>query len=96
MKEFLLGLVIAVILTSIFSAYAAKVASPPPLPESPVALQHYLQTLYSNIHALEVTTTAPNGSRRGTIGTLVIYDTTNWELWVKTDTDSTSWQKIGP
>lgn len=98
MKKFILGLIIGISIAFIVNVYADKISSPPPLPDSPVALQHYLHILYSNIHALDVTTTAPNGNRRGIDGTMVIYDTGNatWELWIKTDTDSTSWQKIGP
>ncbi len=82
-------------------AFANIVSSPPPLQDkyedSRVAMQHYFQELADNIHSPGITTTAPNGSRRGRNGTIVIYNTgSGYELWIKTDTDSTSWQKIGP
>ncbi len=84
-----------------FSAFADKVSSPPPLQgkyeDSRSAIQHYLTELSSNIHSPDITVTAPNGSRRGRNGTLVIYNNGGtYELWVKDNVDSTSWQKIGP
>lgn len=78
------------------NAYATKISAPPPLPDEPLAEQHYFKEIYDNFHVLEITSTAPNGSRNGKKGQIIIYNNGGtFELHVNTD-GSTTWQKIGP
>lgn len=90
-------LLFIILLLSIGIAYGDKISAPPQLPDEPVAEQIYLREIYNNFHVPEVTTTAPNNNRTAIEGQLIFYDNSGtYELWVKTDTDSTDWQKIGP
>ena len=81
-----------------FSLYTAvnadNIPSPPPLPDDSPALQHYLRSIYDNLHRLPVTTTSPNGSRRGKKGDMVLLQTGGIHyLEVNTDS-STSWSGV--
>lgn len=77
-----------------FNVYADKISAPPQLSGEPVAEQHYWQEIYNNFHVLEVTTTAPNGNRKGVIGKMIIYNNSGtFELWINT-TGLTVWQQI--
>ena len=96
---YVMVLLIIIIFTSVLfylePINADKIASPPPLPTMPAPLQHYLQSLWENKDIPEVTTTAPNNNRQAREGKLVIYNNSGtYELWVKTNVDSTDWQKI--
>ena len=87
------------ILTVIFISfaiycYSANLSQPPILKDEPLAEQQYLRDLYDNHNKFEITTTAPNGSRRGEKGYGVIYNNSGTlELWVNSD-GATAWQKI--
>jgi len=91
--------IIIFILTALFIAqtcFADKISSPPPFPKLNPSLEHYLYEIYMNFHVPAITTSAPNGSRQGIMGELVIYNNSGtFELHVNTD-GSTTWQKIGP
>jgi len=88
--------ILILILVLLFNtqAYGGQISSPPPLKDMPVSLQHYLKQLYNNFYILEVVTTAPNGSKNGNKGQMVIYNNSGtFSLWVNT-TSSTVWQQI--
>jgi hypothetical protein len=83
----------------ISSVYASNLAAPPPLAESPVSLQHYLQEIRKNINLLETTEDNPDGARPGKKGEKLhlqtggkFYDCTNtdgdmtWRCVELTDT----------
>lgn len=72
MKNFLLGLFIG---TIIYTAFADKISSPPPLQNEPSAEQHYFQEIYENFHRLEIVTTNPDGSRSGKKGDMLLLQT---------------------
>lgn len=96
MKQFIAGFILGAFVTSSI-VLAGQIASPPPFGDINPALQHYLREIYDNIHIPPVTTTAPNNSRRGREGAIVIYNNSGtYELWIKTNVDSTDWDKIGP
>lgn len=87
-------LILSLILLFSTQVYAGKISAPPPLKDLPVSLQHYLKQLYDNFHVLEITTTAPNGNKKGTKGQIVIYNNSGtFELWVNT-TSLTVWQQF--
>ena len=80
-------------LLAIFS-YAEKIPSPPPLKDSPPALQHYLETLYDNINSLEVVTSNPDGTRNGEKGDMLLLQTGGTSyLEINTDS-STTWRGV--
>jgi len=71
--------------------FADKIPSPPPLKESPPALQDYLSEIYENFHRLEVVTTNPDGSRTGKKGDMLLLQTGgNSYLEINSDS-STAW-----
>lgn len=91
MRNFIFGLFCGLLITS---AYAGKINSPPPLSDEPPAEQAYFQEIYENINKFQVTSTAPNASRKGVQGEPIIYNNTGTlELWVNYDSNLT-WQKI--
>lgn len=67
-------LISLIILTTIV-ANADNIPAPPPLKDMPVELQHYLRSIYENLHRLPVTTTNPNGSMEGKKGDMVLLQT---------------------
>ena len=74
--------------------FGGTISSPPPLPELPPQLQHYLTEMYDNFHVLEITTTAPEGNIKGIKGTMIIYNNSGtFELWINDD-GNISWQQI--
>jgi hypothetical protein len=83
-------ILIFLILLTTLVANADNIPAPPPLKDMPVELQHYLRSIYENLHRLPVTTTNPNGSREGKKGDMVLYDSTNNYLMINTDS-STTW-----
>ena len=88
------GIIIGLLISICVSGFFGLISAPPPLEDSPVPLQHYLQELYSNYHILEITTTAPDTNRSGKKGQLVIYNNSGtFELYANDD-GSTSWQKL--
>ena len=61
--------------------------------DTPVELQQNLQTLYENQSVVNITTTAPNGSRQGKVGEVIVYNNSGtYENWVNTD-GVTAWSK---
>lgn len=92
MKNFLLGLFLG---SFVSIACAGIISSPPPLPDEPAAEQAYLYEIFSNIHRPQIITTTPNGNKRGGDGLLVIFNNAGtYELWVKDNVTTTSWQRI--
>lgn len=58
------------------------------------ALDRDIKTLYDWISRLDVTTSAPNGSRQGIKGEGIFYNNSGtFELWANTD-GATTWQQI--
>ena len=53
-------------------AIADNIPAPPPLKDLPSELQHYLRSIYENLHRLPVVTANPDGSRRGKKGDMVL------------------------
>jgi hypothetical protein len=75
-------------------SYAANLSQPPIDRKMPIQTRQYLKEIADKNNIFEVTTTAPNGSRRGKKGEGIIYDDSGTlELWVNYDGDTT-WQKI--
>lgn len=83
-------LLVLAMLAVAFLANADNIPAPPPLKDMPVELQHYLRSIYENLHRIPVTTTNPNGSREGKKGDMVLYDSTNNYLMINIDS-STTW-----
>jgi hypothetical protein len=91
MKNFILGLILG---SFISIAYAGIISSPPPLPDEPPAEQAYLQEIYDNINKLEIVTVAPNGSKKGKKGQVILYNNSGtFTLWVNT-TGLLVWQLL--
>ena len=44
------------------NVYAREISSPPPLKESPVALQHYLEEIYQGVHTFDVVAAKPTST----------------------------------
>lgn len=83
----ILGFCLAITLT----VGADNIPSPPPLSEQPPELQHYLRSIYENFHRLPVTTTNPDGSRRGKKGDMVLLQT-GGNSYIEINSDSsTTW-----
>jgi len=75
-------------------ALADEISSPPPMEDFLLEAQQYFDEIYDNWQIFPVTTTAPNGSRKGLIGRPVFYNNSGtFEFWVNTD-GSTTWQRI--
>ena len=64
-------IVIVIVLCFYGIVRADKIVSPPPFPDTETALQHYIQSLWENLHRLEVVTTDPNSSRTGMKGDML-------------------------
>lgn len=93
-RPYLVGIVLGSMLMFMFNVVAEQISAPPRAEEISPALQHWLNDVYKNIHVLEVTTTAPNGARKGVPGRMVIYNNSGTlEFWVAKDTNTT-WQQI--
>lgn len=76
------------------SAFAGRITNPPPLADSPKALQFYLQEIKSKINVFEITETAPNAARNGVVGEHIIYNNAGtFTLWVNSD-GGTTWKQI--
>jgi len=69
------GIILGFVLTLSFGVMADNIPSPPPLSNQPPELQHYLRSIYENFHRLPVTTTNPDGSRRGKKGDMLLLQT---------------------
>lgn len=90
----ILGVLLGVLLAIAVNVSAGLISSPPPLGDLPVALQHYLTEIRNNLHVPAITTTAPNGSRSGRKGELVLYNNSGtYSLYCNTD-GSTTWQAL--
>ena len=87
MRNILLGF----ILGTFISVASAKLSSPPPLNDTPVALQHYLNEIYRNSNRLEVVTTSPNGSRSGKKGDMLHLQTGGSYYHCENIDSSTGW-----
>lgn len=55
-------------------SYAGKISAPPPLKDMDKNLQFYLKEIESNFHVLPVVTSKPDGSRNGTAGEMLIFN----------------------
>ena len=63
-------------------------------PEDGSRITEEFRDIYELRNRLEVTTTAPNGSRKGIIGDIILYNSAGtFSLWVNT-TSLTVWQQI--
>lgn len=74
--------------------YAGHITAPPPLKDMPVSLQHYLKQLYDHFGSIEVVTSNPDGSRRGSKGEK-LHLQTGGSFYDCTNTDgSTTWRCV--
>lgn len=93
-KNFILGIVLGFLFGNLLLVHADKISSPPPLADSPVALQHYLREMYRNFHRLEVVTSNPDGSRQGKKGDMLLLQT-GGNSYIEVNSDSsTTWLGI--
>jgi hypothetical protein len=74
-------------------AYAGELNVPPPLKDLSVSQQRFYRDIYNNWNNIEVTTTNPNGSRRGEYGDIVFYNNSGtYKLCVQTTSGGgTTW-----
>jgi hypothetical protein len=86
-------LLIGFILIAVQS-FADRISAPPPLPEEPVAEQHYFKEIYDNFHRLEVTTTNPDGSRNGKKGDMLLSQTGGKHYLEINTNSSTTWHGV--
>lgn len=92
--EQIICVTILVFCVSVPWVYPERIPSAPPLREASPELQEYLDIISDNFHVLSVTTTAPNGSRKGVVGELVLYNNGGtFSIWTNT-TSSTVWQQL--
>lgn len=74
--------------------FSGNIPQPPILNDEPIEEQHYLKKIADNFNVFEVTTSAPNGNRRGKKGEMILYNNAGtFTLWCNTD-NSTTWQQI--
>jgi len=93
-RSYLIGGVLGFILAISINVMADNIPSPPPLASQPPELQHYLRSIYENFHRLPVTTTNPDGSRRGKKGDMVLLQT-GGNSYIEVNSDSsTTWLGI--
>ena len=72
--------------------WAGNITQPPVIQDK--VTREYLKTIADNLHKFEITTTAPNGSRRGDKGEAILYNNAGtFQLWINTD-GNTAWQQI--
>ena len=89
--RFILGVTVGFLLACAM-AEAGNIASPPLVQDKQVYL--YLKELYNNLNSFPVTTTNPNGTRRGRNGDTIWWnDSGTYRLRVNTDTGQggTTW-----
>lgn len=90
--KLILGIILGFALTLSFSVKADNIPSPPPLAGQPPELQHYLRSIYENFHRLPVTTSNPDGTRRGKKGDMLLLQT-GGNNYIQVNTDSsTQWR----
>lgn len=96
MKKFTLGLIVGLLLTVTMS-WAEHIPSPPPSVKDRATL-FYLRKLHSTQHKIPITTTDPNGNRRGRSEEVVIWnDSGTYRLRVNTSTTpegGTTWSSV--
>ena len=91
MKNFLLGIFLG---SFISIALAGKISTPPPLSDISPALQAYLKEISQNINKFQITTSAPDGTRKGVKGEPILYNNSgSFTLWINIDGDI-DWQQI--
>jgi hypothetical protein len=73
MNPFIKYTIVGIILIEASLAFANRIPAPPKIDNITVAEQQYLQTLYNQHNILEVTSTNPNGSRRGNNGEVITF-----------------------
>lgn len=74
-RPYLIGFVFGGMIGLYTVTWAGHIGAPPPMPELPVNLQHYLKTLYDHFGSIEVVTTNPDGTRFGQKGEMVLLQT---------------------
>jgi hypothetical protein len=74
MRNFITGLIIGLSIVSI--AYAKKISQPIPSNTQSVEEQNFDREIYDNWGLLEVVTENPDGTRKGRLGEVVIYNLT--------------------
>lgn len=76
-------------------AYASDLPAPPPLSTEPAAEQLYFQSIYTNFHKLEQTSTNPNGARKGNTGDMLLYKTSLLKYYFVVNIDGLyHWQAV--
>ena len=76
--------------------FAANISRPPVDRDLALQTEQYFKNISDNFNNLEMTTTAPNGNRRGNNGDVILYDNSGTlELWANYG-GGTTWQKLSP
>ncbi len=92
--KFIFSLILGFLLATGLNSFADNIPSPPPLAGQPPELQHYLRSIYENLHRLPVTTTNPDGARYGKKGDVVLLITGgSYYLEVNIDSSNT-WRGV--
>lgn len=96
MRRFIVGVVMGFLLATGL-AWASHTPSPPPSIKDRDTLL-YLRKLHQSLHNIEITTTDPNGSRRGMNGDVIIFNdsgTYRWRVNVSTTPEGgTTWSSV--